>query len=334
MQNSKKFKTYCLIICFLFIFMGVISLFYGQAKIPFSSFFERGSKYYSIVFEIRLPRFLLASSVGILLSLSGLIVQTIFRNPLVDPYFLGISSAAQLGVSVAIIMGASKTLLGISLASFLAFIFSLLLTFILVRISTAVSSEYSQAAIVLIGIAISYVLSAFNNFLSIFKQNVFLESTFWTLRGFNNADINQFVFTIPFLVAGIIYLLLNSKRMNIYLSGNITAHSLGINLKFFTGSMLAVSALLTSVSVIVSGTIIFVGLFVPHIARMLVGDERKRLVIITCLLGSLIMSLFDFIARSVLPSQEVPINIIASLIGAPFFIYLFFRVRKNALHRD
>ena len=334
---DKRFHIYFIVISLLLIFTAVISVLFGQVHIPLKDFLSiplrNGSKFYSIVFDIRFPRFLVASAVGVMLSLAGLIVQTIFRNPLVDPYFLGISSAAELGVSIAIIIGANLSFFGISIASILAFLFALIMILILARISTRISSEYSRTAIVLIGIAISYILSAFNNFLSMFKKNVFLESTFWSLRGFNNSTINQFIFTLPFLIVGLLYLLWNAKKMNIYLSSDITAHSLGINLKRFTTAMLVVSALLASASVVVSGTIIFVGLFVPHIGRMLIGDERFKLTIITAMLGATIMPLFDFIARSILPFQEIPINVIASLIGAPFFVYLFFKVRNNAIYK-
>ncbi len=335
---DRKFNVYLILLSILFILVAVVSLCLGQVHISFSSFIyalcgKKGMAH-SIIFDIRLPRFLVASAVGVMLSLAGLIVQTIFRNPLVDPYFLGISAAAQLGVSVAILFGASITIFGVSIASAFAFIFSLILMLALVKISSLVNSEYSRAAIVLIGIAISYVLSAVNNFLSMFRKDIFLSSTFWSLKGFNNAEIGQFVFALPFLIFGFFYLMVNARRMNIYLSSDITAHSLGINLKHFTAGMLAVSALLTSVSVVVSGTIIFVGLFIPHIGRMLVGDERAKLTIITALLGATLLPFFDFIARSVLPSQEVPINVIASLIGAPFFIYLFFKVKQNAVYKN
>ena len=334
---DKKFKFYLLVISFSLVLVAVVSLLFGQIKIPFNEFLsallKRGGRIHSIIFDIRLPRFLLSSAVGAMLALSGLVMQTIFRNPLVDPYFLGVSSAAQLGVSIAIVFGAGITFFGISLASLLAFVFSLVLTVLLAKISTRINAERSRAAIVLLGIAIAYLLSAFNNFLSMFKREVFLESTFWSLRGFSNADISQFLFAFPFLIIGFLYIIFHSKEMNIYLSSDITAHSLGINLRWFISTMLVFAALLTSVSVVVSGSIIFIGLFVPHIGRILVGDERKKLTVISTLVGATIMPLFDFIARSALPSQEIPVNVIASLIGAPFFIYLFFRMRDNGLFK-
>ncbi len=333
MEDKNKFIFYSLILIALFVLTGFFSVCTGQVKLPLYSvlkaFANSGTPTVrAIVLDIRLPRFLLSASVGGMLALSGLSLQTLFRNPLVDPYFLGVSSAAEFGISVAILTGINFTIFGISFISLFAFLAALLLIFVLVKISSFLGTDSSKAAIVLIGIAISYLFSSVNNLVALYRKDLFLKTTFWSMKGFNNASISQFYFSLPFLVAGFIILLKNAKKMNIYLSSDLTAHSLGIDIKKFTVLILTVSALLTSVSVVVSGTIVFIGLFIPHIGRMLVGDERKNLTIITFLLGLVLLPVFDLISRTLLPSQEIPVNTIVSAIGAPFFLYLFLR-RKN-----
>ncbi len=336
MDSDRKFLFYVIFLLFSIVLVGFLSVCAGQVKLPLSSvidvFLGKGNSLIrTIVLDIRLPRFLLSASVGGMLALSGLSLQTLFRNPLVDPYFLGVSSAAEFGVTVAILMGVNISVFGISFASLFAFVSALCLIFLLIRISSSLGVESSKAAIVLIGIAISYVFSAANNLIALYKKDLFLQTTFWSMKGFNNVSISQFYFSFPFLVIGFLILFANAKKMNIYLSSDLTAHSLGIDIKKFTVLMLTVSALLTSVSVVVSGTIVFVGLFIPHIGRLLVGDERKKLVVITVLLGLFLLPLFDLVSRTVLPGQEIPVNTIVSAIGAPFFLYLFLR-RKNGIH--
>ncbi len=336
MEDKNKFLFYTILLSGLFLITGILSICIGQVKLPFYSVVtsiinKENPTVKAIVIDIRLPRFLLSAAVGGMLALSGLSLQTLFRNPLVDPYFLGVSSAAEFGISIAILMGVNFTLFGVSFISFFAFISALILILILIKISSSLGVKSSKAAIVLVGIAISYVFSSVNNLIALYKKDLFLKTTFWSMKGFNNASISQFYFSLPFLIIGFIILLKNSKKMNIYLSSDLTAHSLGIDLKKFTVLILTVSALLTSVSVVVSGTIVFVGLFIPHIGRILVGDERKNLTVITLLLGLVLLPVFDLVSRTALPSQEIPVNTIVSAIGAPFFLYLFLK-RKNETH--
>jgi iron complex transport system permease protein len=337
-MEDKQFRLVLAVLTLLLFAAGFLSVVLGQVRIPLSEIVKaissEGGSFRSIIINIRIPRFLLAASVGAMLSVSGLILQTVFRNPLVDPYFLGVSSAAELGASVAIVFGFGVSLFGFSMISVFAFLFSLLLVLFLVRVVRLVHVEYSRIAIVLIGIAISYVLSAVNTLLVSLKRNVFLESTFWGMRGFNGATLTQFYFSLPFLIAGIIFVFINAKRMNIFLSSDLTAHSLGINVKHFICLMLCVAALLSSISVVLSGTIIFVGLFIPHLGRMIVGEDRRKLSITTLFLGAILLPVFDLFARVILPSQEVPVNTIASLIGAPFFIFLFFKRGNNVLFKN
>ncbi len=332
-DTDNRLKYLVFVLTFIFVIVLLISLSKGEVslstkKVVKTLIGKGNAQSNGIVLKIRLPRFLLSAAVGGMLATAGLIMQTIFRNPLVDPYFLGVSSAAELGISISIILGITGTVLGISIMSIIAFSFSVLLILGMVKIAKIKSIVNSKAGLVLIGIAISYVLSAINNLLVTYKKDVFLKSTFWALKGFNTADISEFIFVLPFLVVGFIYTVSNAKQMNIYLSSDLTAHSLGINLNRFVPSMLAVSAIISAASVMVGGTISFIGLFTPHIGRLLVGEERKKLSLVTLLLGITLLPLFDFISRTIIPSQEIPINIITALVGAPFFIYLFFKSKN------
>ena len=274
----------------------------------------------TIVFEIRLPRIIAAFAVGSALALSGTSFQSIFKNPLVSPDLLGVSNGAGFGAALAIILSSSNFLIQI-----LAFVFGI----ISVSITYLISRAYKAGGIlvlVLSGVAIS---AFFNALISCIKfvadpQDKLPEIIYWLMGSLSSVTIDKLIMiTIPFVV-GIIILLLLRWQMNILAMGDEEAQSLGLNPTRIRLLIIAGCTLLTSAAVSISGIIGWIGLIIPHMARMIVGPDNRILIPASLSLGASFLLLVDNISRAVIPI-EIPIGILTSVIGVPIFLYLLKR---------
>ncbi len=281
----------------------------------------------TVLFQVRIPRILTAMLVGGALALSGASYQGLFRNPMVSPDILGVSSGAGFGASLAILLSFGTT--GIQLT---AFLFGLGAVFLVFSISLIVGRKKNTTLVlVLTGMVVS---SLFSSFTSMTKYVADTESklpdiTFWLMgslaRSRNLKDVG--IFLIP-LALGAIPIILLRWRMNVLSFGEEEAQALGVNTKRIRIVIIICSTLLTAASVSVSGMIGWIGLIIPHIARLLVGPDYKRLIPASLLIGSSFLMLVDDIARSAF-SIEIPLGILTSLTGAPFFIYLLLKGRNG-----
>ena len=274
----------------------------------------------TIVFEIRLPRIIAAFAVGSALALAGTSFQSIFKNPLVSPDLLGVSNGAGFGAALAIILSSSNFLIQI-----LAFVFGI----ISVSITYLISRAYKAGGIlvlVLSGVAIS---AFFNALISCIKfvadpQDKLPEIIYWLMGSLSSVTIDKLIMiTIPFVV-GIIILLLLRWQMNILAMGDEEAQSLGLNPTRIRLLIIAGCTLLTSAAVSISGIIGWIGLIIPHMARMIVGPDNRILIPASLSLGASFLLLVDNISRAVIPI-EIPIGILTSVIGVPIFLYLLKR---------
>ena len=274
----------------------------------------------TIVFEIRLPRIIAAFAVGSALALAGTSFQSIFKNPLVSPDLLGVSNGAGFGAALAIILSSSNFLIQI-----LAFVFGI----ISVSITYLISRAYKAGGIlvlVLSGVAIS---AFFNALISCIKfvadpQDKLPEIIYWLMGSLSSVTIDKLIMiTIPFVV-GIIILLLLRWQMNILAMGDEEAQSLGLNPTRIRLLIIAGCTLLTSAAVSISGIIGWIGLIIPHMARMIVGPDNRILIPASLSLGASFLLLVDNISRAVI-SIEIPIGILTSVIGVPIFLYLLKR---------
>ncbi|MER1990140.1 MAG: iron ABC transporter permease [Solibacillus isronensis] len=280
-----------------------------------------------IIWEIRVPRVLLALLVGASLAISGAAIQALVKNSIADPYILGVSSGASVGATSVILLGAFSFfgIFALSFAAFLGAIFAVMIVFLLAR----VSGKTSMIRLLLSGIAVSMVLGAMTNFmLMISKEQGGVQAVmFWMLGSLGGAKWSNI--GIPFITFCIVFplLLLSYRQLNALLLGEETASTLGINIERFRLFIIIIVSLLTGVVVAVSGSIGFVGLIVPHIVRMIVGSNYKVVLPLSALLGAIIIIWADMGARIAIAPEEMPIGIITALCGSPFFIWMLRRQR-------
>ena len=277
-----------------------------------------------IVWQIRFPRVLLAVVVGAGLAVVGAILQALVRNPLADPFILGGSSGASVGAVLVILFGLS--VFGVYSLSVAAF-FGALGAFVLVFAFARQSGRTSPVRLILAGVAISYALSGATSFL-IFRaedSNQIRSVLFWMLGSLGAAKWEYLTVPALALVAGTAFLVLQARPLNALLVGEETAMTLGVNTHRFRKQLLALTALLTGVMVAVSGSIGFVGLMMPHIVRLLVGSDHRRVLPVTVLLGAIFLVWVDVVARVAVAPEELPVGVVTSFLGAPFFLWLMRR---------
>lgn len=281
-----------------------------------------------IIFEVRLPRIILAVLTGSLLSMAGAVYQAIFQNPMADPYVIGISSGAAFGATIAIIFLPPMMLLGNSIVSLAAFL-SAILTSILVYFISKTKRGVDTFSLLLTGVVISTVLSSFISLMMLAHQDEAMKIMTWTMGSFNAKSWNHVITILIPTVIGIFFTIYHGKDLNVLVMGEEEAMTMGLDTKRLKRNMLLICALLTSIAVSVSGIIGFVGLIVPHFIRLIFGSEHKFLLKASFVFGAIFMLLSDTIARSLISGFEVPVGIITSLIGGPLFLILLVRYRRS-----
>jgi iron complex transport system permease protein len=282
----------------------------------------------NIVWLIRFPRVLMAVCVGAGLAVVGVTMQAVVRNPLADPYILGISSGASVG-AVAVLGLGMFAFAGVYAVSFGAFICALL-TFTIVFLLAQSNGRLAPMRLILAGVACSYVFSGLTSFITLTSDNRELAQSVlaWLLGSL--AGTNWIDLTLPaaVLLIGAFYLVLQARSLNALIVGDETAATLGINIASFRRQLFLVMSFITGVMVATSGAIGFVGLMIPHIVRMLVGSDHRRVLPIAALSGSIFLIWVDVVARTAFAPEELPVGVITSLLGGPFFVWLLHTQRK------
>ena len=276
----------------------------------------------NIVWFLRAPRVLLGALVGAALTLSGVGMQAFTKNPLAEPYVLGISSGASLGAVLAMLLGVSLPVLGrlsVSAGAFAGALVSILLVYLLARTRNAVT----PIRLILVGVAVSAMFQAFTNYIVYTAPDdaAVREATFWMLGGLGSAEWAD----VP-LLAGLLMLAL-AKPLNAMMMGDSSAVTLGVNLTVVRNVLIGVTALLTASSVAVSGCIGFVGLVIPHLVRSVVGPDHRKLVPLATLFGAIFLIWVDVGARIIKPPAEIPVGILTAFLGAPLFLWMI-KVRR------
>ena len=282
-----------------------------------------------IIEQVRLPRVILAALVGAALSISGTSMQGLLRNPLADSSTLGVSSCAALGAVVAISTGIQFPLfpyLGIAVMSIL---FAFASFFIIMALSYKIDQNLSTNTIILTGVIISMFAGSIISFLVSISGEQLKSIVFWTMGSFSGRGWEYVGLVSPFIVIGVIGLLRYSSELNAFALGEEKAGYIGVDTKKVKNMTLVFVSILVGVSVSVSGTIAFVGLVIPHITRMLIGPNHKRLMPLSLVTGSTFMIITDLVSRTVLRPSELPIGVVTSLIGSIIFIYIFYSQRRK-----
>lgn len=281
----------------------------------------------NVVWQLRLPRIFLAILAGIGLAGAGVVMQSILRNPLADPYVLGISSGASMGAAIAIVMGASIAG-GAYLIVGNAFVFSLIPTFLIFMLTF--KRRAAPETLILAGVAIAAIFSSVTSIILYFTTAEALNHVFfWMFGSVDIATWGIVVIVAVLLMAFYIPIIWKAKDLNVIASGEEVAKSLGINVDRTRIVMLGIASLMTSAIVAFTGPIGFIGLVSPHVCRMVIGGDNRLLIPASAVAGALILVTSDTIARTIIAPIVLPIGVVANIIGAPVLIYLIMRRRKE-----
>ncbi|NLC12330.1 MAG: iron ABC transporter permease [Firmicutes bacterium] len=278
----------------------------------------------TVLFQIRIPRALAAIMVGAMLSLSGAVYQGVFKNPLVSPDILGVSSGASVGAAGAILLGLG--MVERQLFAFLGGILAVVLTTTIPKLL----KNYSNLVFVLSGIIVGGFLTSL---LAIMKfiaeeQTELAAIVFWQMGSFAYIGLKEVVAISPAFFIGVLLFIGLSWRINILSFGEVEAKTLGMNVRQIMAITVAGASFITASAVSICGTIGWIGLVIPHLARLLVGSDHVRMIPITIILGALFMLIIDTMARALL-TVEIPLSILTGIVGAPCFAWLLYRQRTN-----
>lgn len=311
----------------------VVSLSFGAANTPFTEVFEvlfnskSNTVTHTILWELRMPRSILAYAAGCGLALAGLVLQIVTRNPLADPYLFGISSGAMFGAVLSISFVGSWIWLPLPIAAFLGSLISMAMLVSFARINRFQQIE----TLLLAGVALSFLFSAFTSLMLYWSDPQAVASIlFWTLGSFARADWSTVWLPAIVVVCSLCLLFLYRSELMALLLGDESAVTLGINVTKLRILMLIISSVLTASIVALSGGIGFVGLMIPHLVRQFVNIGSRMSFLVTALTGGVFMLWVDVLARTLLNNQELPIGVITAAVGSIFFlITLYTRAQKQ-----
>lgn len=293
----------------------VIANHVAGASFPVSEAVDR------IVWQIHVPRMLLGALVGMSLAIAGAVLQGLLLNPLADPYMIGVSSGAAVGAGIAVLLGLSGVAMGFGIP-FFAFVFALVAVFAVYMLARR-NGQVSVLSFILAGVVIGSFMWAVLTFLMTVSSQNLETIVFWTMGSLAGADPwSRVLILTPFALVGLLMMSAFARDLNLFSLGEESARYLGIEVESLKRILIAVVTLITAAAVSVSGTIGFVGLMVPHIARRLVGPDHRVLIPCSALLGAIMVIAADAVARTAMAPGEIPIGVITALLGAPFFLYL------------
>lgn len=277
-----------------------------------------------IVWNFRTPRVVLAALVGAGLAVAGVVLQAVVANPLADPYVLGVSSGASLGAVMVITMaGGALGGLGVSAAAFAGAMVAVALVFVL----GLTRGRLAPTRLVLSGVAVGYLFLAGTSYLQLQATPTELRSVmFWMLGSVAGAKWNQLGLVSTVVLTSTVFLALFGRQLNALLAGDESATALGVDVHRLRGALLVLSSLLTGTVIAVAGGIGFVGLMIPHLVRLAVGADHRRLLPLAAVVGAIYLVVVDLLSRTVNRPNELPLGILTALFGAPFFLWL---LRRN-----
>ncbi|MBF0779744.1 MULTISPECIES: iron ABC transporter permease [unclassified Granulicatella] len=349
MPQTNKYVQYVkslgFIVIFLILILGLVaSIFiavtFGNAKIDISDvygviFYEwfhlDGLQQYAsgaihdVVWIIRFPRVLMACTVGMGLAVCGVVMQATIKNPLADPYILGVSSGAAFGATLAVFFGVGA-IFGTHAVGVMAFAGAVISSIIVLCISSR-SGGSDVGRLVLGGIAVSAICSSFTSFIIFIanNRNATNEIMFWTMGSLSGAKWKTVVVVLPIMLVCTSIFWSQFKYLNVMLLGDETAITLGVDSRKLRRIYMLIASLMVGFAVYAAGVIGFVGLMIPHAIRMVFGTDHKKIIPMSALVGGIFLIWADILCRIILDHAEMPIGILISVIGAPCFIYMMFK---------
>ncbi len=283
----------------------------------------------NIVMYIRLPRVLLAFLIGASLALSGAAFQGLLKNPLADPYTLGVSSGASVGAVLVLFFQIHIPVLGLFTLPIISIITAFITLLFVLSFARMVEKRMSVETVILTGIIFSSFLGSIISLMIALTGEELRQIISWLLGSVSMRGWEYVYLLFPFFLVGSLLLLLQSKELNVLTFGEDAAKNLGVNVQIRKFLILSSASLLTGASVAVSGTIGFVGLVIPHLTRLIFGANHIRLLPLSMLYGGAFLVLADLLARTIIVPRELPIGVITSLIGAPVFAIILYYRKKT-----
>jgi iron complex transport system permease protein len=338
---SNKIAAYLLAGSFL-LFSVLVGISIGTVSVPIFTIIEIimsklfGSisldqidpMFTSIVLNIRLPRVILAGLVGASLAIAGAAFQGLLRNPLADPYTLGVSSGASVGAVLTLFFQLSIPFIGSFTLPLLSILFSWTTIFVVLAFARKIERSMRVETIILTGIIFSSFLGAVISLMIALTGDELRQIIGWLLGSVSMRGWEYIKIILPFFVLGSIILIFNAKELNAMSFGEERAQHLGVNVQVRKLVILTAGSILTGAAVAVSGTIGFVGLVIPHLSRLLWGPDHRHLLPLSILTGSGFLILADLISRTIISPTELPIGVITALIGAPVFALILLQRRR------
>ncbi|MBO1871261.1 iron ABC transporter permease [Lachnoanaerobaculum sp. Marseille-Q4761] len=337
-KNNFKFAVLLTALSVSLIFSAFISVSLGAVQISLKDTFNilisnisgnvnisnLSGSIIAIVWNMRVPRVIMGIIVGAGLAICGSVMQTTVNNPISEPYILGISAGATFGATFFIILGL-KSLTGIG-----AFFGSVISTVVVLFIAS-IGKKFTTTSLILSGAVVNALFSAFSNFIISIGANSdsMMTIKFWTMGSLASASWSDIALPMFIIFGSFIFFLFQHRILNTMLMGDDVAITLGINLYIYRFIYMIFISMITGILVAKCGIIGFVGLITPHISRILVGTEHKKIITISSILGSLFILWSDILARCLIDKAELPIGIFTSLVGGPFFIYIVIKNQKG-----
>ncbi|MEA4960456.1 FecCD family ABC transporter permease [Lutispora sp.] len=313
------------IICF-FIGVGI-----GAVKIPLREIIEivfmgQETDNKVILIDIRMPRVIISAVLGAGLSVVGGVMQGVFKNPLVDSYTLGMSSGAALGAVLSIVTGIG--IFGYGTTGAFAFLGAVSSLFFVYHISKT-KNRVSINSLLLSGVAVSYFLSSIISFIMMLNRNKIEQIVFWTMGSLSSATWQKLIFSSSFILPGILALCFFSRELNIMSLGEESAHYMGVDVEKLKYILLVICSLIVGAVVSTGGTIGFLGLVAPHIVRLIWGSDNRKLIPYSAIMGAAILMLSDTLGRVLIQPSEIPVGVMTSIMGGPFFVFLLRRQKSK-----
>ncbi len=341
-MKINRIKIALIVMPIIAIFTILIGVSIGSSKIPFLDIIrvlleKNFSKYDSsmspaivtIIWQIRLPRVILAFLAGAALSASGAVVQSVLRNPLASPFTLGVSSGASLGAAIVIVFATSVTFISTISLPLLGFVFGFLTVIISLIFASRVERNLEGNTIVLCGMVLSMFINSVFMIIAGMSGDKMQQVIKWQMGSFASKGWESNIILFAVTILGIFILLFFSKELDIMTFGENDAITIGVETKKVKWIVLLIASAMTGIAVAFSGVIGFVDLVAPHIIRKSITSKHKYVIFLSALLGGIIMTLADLISRTVIAPMELPVGAITAIIGAPFFSYIFLKRRKK-----
>lgn len=328
--RRARVRTTAAVLAVLSVIAALIAMCVGAARLPLGDVInalraaisgEGTGAAHAIVIGVRLPRIISSYIVGMALSVCGACMQGLFHNPMADPHMLGVSSGAAFGVALCAVLGGGALM---GLTGLFAFTFAVAAVMLVLALSRA-NGRVSTTSLILAGVAVSALLTAFTSGLMVIDREKLENVYMWTMGSFTSSSWSKLCVAAPIIILGTLSIIAFARDLNALLMGESDAQHLGINVRRVRLILLLLTTLVTATAVSISGVICFVGLMVPHAMRIMCGSDHRGLMPLSALAGGLYLMVMDTLARTLLMPLEIPIGVLTALVGGPFFLYLLKR---------